>query len=196
MENHKWGAIMSVARQVLLLALGVMLWSCTAPRYQTFYRYEPPTDAAARTCLARCEQAQKTCLDRCGKNYTACVRALEPEAQARHADALKRYAGEWEQYQRDLNRYQLSISLGCGHGGGWYGAGAYDPWWPYGGYRPYYYPPEPPQQPSYADELSTLSAEKCARDCGCQPGYDACFLSCGGRKLPEQRCIADCPAGQ
>jgi hypothetical protein len=189
---------MNVARFALLLALGVGLWGCATPRYQTFYRYEPPTDAAARSCLTPCEQTQKTCLDQCEENYSACVRTLEPEAQARHADALMRYEGELAQYRRDLDRYHLSISLGWGHGGGWYGGGWYDrgwydPWWPYGGYRPYYYPPVPPQPPSYADELSKLSAEECDRDCGCQPNYDACFLACGGRKVPEERCIANCP---
>lgn len=195
---------MNLARFILLLALGVALGGCAGPRYQTFYRYEPPTDAAAHACLEPCAQTQKVCLDRCGENYAACVKSIEPEARARHADALKRYAGELTQYRRDLDRYQLSMSLGWGwghgggwHGAGWYGAGWYDPWWPYGGgYRPYYYPPQPPQAPGYADELSKLSAEKCDRDCGCQPSYDACFLGCGGRKLPEQRCIANCPAGQ
>ncbi len=195
-EGRMRDADMNAARLVLLFALDVALWGCAGPRYQTFYRYEPPTDAASRSCLVHCEQMQKTCLDRCGEHFTACVRALEPEAQARHADALTRYEGERKQYQRDLDRYQLSLSLGWGHGGGWYGAGWHDPWWPYGGYRPYYYPPEPPQPPSYANELSKLSAEKCDRDCGCQPGYDACFLGCGGHKIPEQRCIANCPVEQ
>ena len=196
MKYRYAGCRMNVARLVLLLALGAGLWGCAGPRYQTFYRYEPPTDAAAHNCLAHCEQTQKACMDRCANNYAACVRMIEPEAQSRYDDALKRYEGEWSQYQRDLDRYQLSISVGWGYGGGWYGAGWYDPWWPYGGYQPYYYPPEPPQRPSYAEELGKLSAELCDRDCGCQPSYDACFLGCGGSMVPETRCIANCPAGE
>lgn len=185
---------MNFARLALLIAVSAGFWGCAAPRYQTLYRYEPPTDAAARGCLEHCEQAQKACLEHCEEEYTACVHAIEPEAQARHADALMRYEGEWSQYRRDLDRYNLSISLGWGHGTGWYGAGWHDPWWPYDGYRPYYYPPQPPQPPSYADELRKLNAEKCNRDCGCQPNYDACFRGCGGSMVPEQRCITNCPA--
>ena len=195
MEISVWGAYMNAARLALLVALGAGLWGCAGPRYQTFYRYEPPTDAAAHACLAPCEQTQKACMDRCSENFAACVRVIEPEAQGRYDDTLKRYEGEWSQYQRDLDRYHISVSLGWVHGG-WYGAGWYDPWWPYGGYQPYYYPPEPPRRPSYAEELGKLSAELCDRDCGCQPNYDACFLGCGGRKIPEQRCIANCPAGK
>ncbi|HEY9199510.1 MAG TPA: hypothetical protein VIR60_09090, partial [Gammaproteobacteria bacterium] len=63
----------------------------------------------------------------------------------------------------------------------------------HGFYEPYYYPPLPPQPPSYADELGKLRAAKCDRDCGCQPDYDSCFLSCGGSRITEQRCIVNCP---
>jgi hypothetical protein len=187
---------MNAARLVLLLALGAGLWGCAGPRYQTFYRYEPPTDPATRSCLVDCEQTQKACLDRCRTNYSACVRLIEPEAQVRHDNAMRYYEGELAQYRRDLDRYQFNISLGWWNHGGWYGAGWHDYWWPYDGYQPYYYPPQPPRPPSYAEELGKLSAQKCDRDCGCQPDYDACFLGCGGRKVPEQRCIANCPMGE
>mgnify|MGYP001084845283 CR=1 FL=1 len=185
-------------RFALLATIIATLAACAAPRYQTVYRYEPPPDAAGRSCLVRCEQGLKACQDDCANNYSVCVQSLEPEAQARYADALKRFEGELDQYSRDLNRYHLSFSLGWGHHPGWYGAGWYDPYWshgwPYGWYGPDYYPPVPPRAPSYAEELGRLRAERCNRDCGCQPGYDACFLSCGGIRTPEQRCIANCPS--
>lgn len=178
-----------------LIFLIATLCGCATPRYQTLYRYEPPTDDAGRACLNQCQQHLKTCQDACTIRYTACVQTIEPAAKSRYSDALNRYQGQWEQYQRDLDRYHLSLSLGWGHYDGWYGDGWYDPWSPYGGYRPYYFPPQPPQPPSYADELARLSAEKCARECGCQPAYDACFLGCGGRKVQERRCIVNCPPG-
>lgn len=186
---------MRPARFTLPGLLAATLVACATPRYQTIYRYEPPPDAAGRSCLALCERNMKACQDDCAAKHTACVKAIEPEAQARYADALDRFEGELDQYRRDLNRYHLSFSLGWGHHHGWYGAGWYDPWWPYG-YGPDYYPPIPPRPPSYADELGKLRAAKCDRDCGCQPSYDACFLSCGGIKIPEQRCIANCSPGQ
>lgn len=181
-----------------LMLLAASLLGCATPRYQTVYRYEPPAEPAGRTCLERCERELMGCQDRCQAVYQACLKGIEPEARNRHEDALKRYEGELAQYRRDLDRYQLSLSLGWGHGPWWYGHGGYgwhDPWWPYGGYGPHYYPPLPPVPPSYAEEFARLRAEKCDRDCGCQPAYDACFLGCGGRKVPEERCIANCPPG-
>ena len=180
---------------VLILAAGVL--SCAGPRYQTVYRLKPPADPAAQDCLARCERQLGSCTDDCTDRYSACAASVEAEGEARYQDALKRYEGAQEQYRRDLERYRLSVSIGVGwgHGRGWYGAGWYDPWWPYGAYGPYYYPPQPPQPPSRAAELAEVRAEKCDQDCGCQPAYEACFLGCGGSKVPEQRCIANCPRG-
>lgn len=191
--NRSMIIAMRVTTYVLLTGIAAIVCGCATPRYQTFYRYDLPNDRAGRECVAQCDQDQKTCADNCTTLYKACVRDIEPEAKSRYADALKRYQGQWEQYQQDLDRYHLSLSLGWGHYNGWYGEGWYDPWSPYGGYRPYYFPPEPPQPPVYADELIKLSAEKCNHACGCQSDYDACFLSCGGRKVPEQRCIVNCP---
>lgn len=184
---------MNAAKFALLITLGMALYGCATPRYQTFYSYQPPTDSAGLNCLKPCAKTQEICLDQCSDSYAACVHALEPEVQARYRDALLRYAGELKQYHRDLNHYYLSLSLGWSRRSAWYGIGHYDPWWPYAGYRPYDDPPEPPPAPNYADELNRLSAERCDRDCGCQTNYDACFLGCGGIKTPQQRCIANCP---
>ena len=32
---------------------------------------------------------------------------------------------------------------------------------------------------------AAVEKQRCDSDCGCQPIYDACFLSCGGKKIPE-----------
>ncbi len=186
---------MHTVRLILLGLFTAILVGCATPRYQTAYRYEPPADAAGRSCLTLCERNLNACQDACAADHTACVKTIEPEARANYDEARVYYAGELAQYRRDVTQYHLSVSLGWGHHDGWYGAGWYDPWWPYGGYGPYYYPPEPPRAPSYAEELARLRAAKCDRDCGCQPNFDACFLRCGGVKIPEQRCIANCPPG-
>ena len=183
---------MRITTSVILTAITLTLIGCSTPRYQMLYRYEPPADASGRNCLVLCNQNLESCQRNCAEAYSACVQANEPEAKTRYADAVNRYQGQWDQYQRDLDRYHLSLYMGWGHYDDWYGGGWYEPW-PYGGYRPYYFPPQPPQPPSYADELAKMSAERCDHDCGCQPVYDACFLGCGGRKVPERRCIVNCP---
>lgn len=185
---------MNTAKFALLIALGATLYGCATPRYQTFYSYQPPTDSVGLNCLKPCAKTQETCLNQCRGNYAACGHRLEAEAQERHNDALLRYEGELKQYHRNLNHYYLSLSLGWSRSSAWDGTGHYDPWWPYLSYHPYDDPPEPPQTPSFTDELGQLSAKKCDRDCGCQTNYDACFLGCGGIKTPQQRCTANCPA--
>ena len=119
----------------------------------------------------------------------------DPQLLLRYADALARYESELAHYRHDLERYAVSLSLGWGEYDHWYGAGWYAPNWPYRRLRPYYAEPLPPRPPSYADELGKLKAESCARDCGCQPKYDACFLGCGGSRILEERCFANCPPG-
>ena len=185
---------MRLAKTTLLMVIGALLEGCATPRYQSVYRYEPPADAVGRACVTQCAQTQKLCLEDCRQNYTACVKHLEPEARARHADALERHEDAMDQYRRALDHYHLNLSLGWGHYDDWYGAGWYESRWPYGGYRYYDYPPpEPPRPPYYEDELARLSVEKCDQDCACQPDYENCFVGCGGRKISQQRCFANCP---
>lgn len=186
---------MHALRPALPLLFPLLLAACApAARYQIAQRYEPPDDAAGLACVAQCTADLQSCRGQCAQAHAQCVRALEPEARAMHADALKRYEGELLQYRRDLDRYHLNLSLGWGHyDDGWYGGGWYDPWWPHG-YRPHAYPPTSPQPPRYEDTLERLRKARCNDDCRCQPAYDACFLDCGGRRVPERRCIANCPS--
>ncbi|MDD5241265.1 MAG: hypothetical protein PHG47_06025 [Sulfuricella sp.] len=177
-------------RALLLGFLAVGLLGCVgpSPRYQTAYRYEPPTDAAAGACLEKCEHKLEDCQQRCKADYQACLKLIEPQVEGRYAEALKRYGTELDRYRWELDRYQLYMSMSWGWSP-WYGHGYYRPW-----PEPYYYPPPaPPAKPSKDQEFSRLRQEKCDVDCGCQAIYDAGFLSCGGKKIPEVKCIANCP---
>lgn len=185
---------MHLGRYTQLVLLAVLLPACApAPRYQTAYRYEAPTDAVGRACLARCDQSLRACRTDCANAYTACLQSVEPEAKAQHAEALKRYEEELRRYQHALERDHLNLSLGWGRfDDDWYSGGWYDPWPPYG-YRPRHYAPAPPQPPRYEDTLEGLRTLQCRRDCACQPQHDECVLACGGTRLPQRRCIANCP---
>lgn len=183
---HTW-------QSIPLLLASLLLAACAGPRYQTLHVYQAPTDAAGRSCAALCAENLKDCRDDCVQDYANCIQTLEPEARARHADALKRFEGELAQYRRDLDSYHLNLSLGWGYyDDGWFGSGWHDPWRPYGhGSR--YYPPQPPRAPRYEDTLERLRSTTCRRDCGCQPLHDACILDCGGTRVLQRRCSAGCP---
>lgn len=182
------------ARGILLLGLlAVGLSGCAAPgpRYQTAYRYEPPVEAAGRACLEKSEHQMAQCQQRCAADYQACLKRIEPQAEVRYAEALKRYRTEMDLYRRELARYQLYLSMSWGRYP-WYGSGFYYPW-----PDPFYFPPPvPPAKPSQDQEFSRLRQERCEVNCGCQANYDAGFLTCGGKLFPEVKCIANCPPGK
>ena len=168
------------------LAIALFLSGCASPRYQMLYRYEPPTDAEGRACLAQCEPKLAECKANCKTTYDACVKRVEPEIDVRYDEALKRYEVEFAHYRREWLNYELHQSYGWGY----YppGYGAYYPW-----PAPFYYQPIPPHKPSREQIQTRVHREKCPSDCGCQQIYDACFLSCGGKMIPETKCIANCP---
>ena len=178
-------------RTMLLVISVIALAGCASPRYQSVYRYEPPADGAARGCLEKCSQKMESCQKSCTADYQACLTRIEPLVEGRYNEALKRYAGELEGYRWDLERYQLYQSLRWSDSF-WYGPGFYRPW-----PGPYYTPiPIAPRKPSRDEAFKQLKKEKCEVECGCQPIYDACFLGCGGKMIPEERCVANCPEGK
>lgn len=170
------------------LAIAILLSGCANPRYQTLYRYEPPADNEGRACLARCEPKLAACNAECKTTYEACVIRVAPEIEARYDEALKRYNIEFNHYRQELLNYELHRSISWGY------YSPYDPFfaWP----APFYFQPIPPHPPSREQIQARVHQEKCPSDCGCQQTYDACFLSCGGQKIPETKCIAHCPEGK
>jgi hypothetical protein len=177
---------MVIPARMLCLALGVLilLGACATPRFETVYRLEPPADVAGRACLVQCEDRLKTCQADCGRGYQACLADIEPMLDDAYAEALRQYAFDLESYAASLHHYEMQLWMGWHH----------DPWWFSPGWSiPYYYPWRPPAPPSRQQVRERLIVAQCDRDCGCQPVYEACFLACGGRKIGEERCIANCP---
>jgi hypothetical protein len=179
-------------RTLILCVVAVGLASCAgpSPRYQSTYRYEPPVGSTGQACLEKCGQKMEACQQRCAADYQACLAGIEPLVEGRYSEALKRYADEVELYRWELERYQMYLSLSW-HDSFWYGRGFHHPW-----PGPIYFPPVVPRKPSRDEEFNRLRMERCEVECGCQPIYDACFLACGGKRIPEVKCIADCPEGK
>lgn len=177
-------------RASVSLTLMLALWGCAAtPRYQTLYRYESPVDAAGQACVEKCGQKLAACQDRCKQVYQACLKDVEPLVDERYGEALKRYEDELERYRWELERCQLQLWLNWNRASLGYGGWPYYPW-----PEPYCMPYPLPRKPTRTGELAKLRQEKCEADCGCQPIHDTCFLACGGKKIPEERCVANCPS--
>lgn len=172
---------MPVVLKGALIAAVLALAACATPRYQTVYRYEPP--AGGQACVESCDQALRVCQDHCDQERQACLKTLGPEVEARYAEALRRYANDLNLYRLELERYRYNLWFDW-HRGPWW----YEPWWP-----PYYLPYPAPIPPNRERIAERLGQERCSSDCGCRKDYDACFSACGGRRIEETRCIANCP---
>lgn len=170
----------SSARAISLALLALFISGCASPRYQNVKRYE--TGAATQACLATCVTAEQACKHDCQSRHEACVKSIEPDAQARYQAALRQYEQSLIEYRWDLERYRHELAWGY-WGGGW----GYYSWFPP-------FPPSPPPaMPTLEREKQRLAHERCDQDCGCQSGYDACYVRCGGQIIHETQCIANCP---
>lgn len=184
---------MSPAPRALILGIvAFCLAGCASltPRYQSVYRYEPPADSAGLACLEKCGQKMKVCQQRCSMDYQTCLAGIAPLVEGRYGEALERYAAELERYRWELDRYQMYLSMRW-HDSFWSGHGFYHPWPDL-----YFFPLAAPKIPSRDEEFDRLRKEKCEIECGCQSIYDTCFLACGGKRIPEVKCIANCPEGK
>jgi len=192
-------------RAIILTILTAALFGCASfePRYQITHRYEPPSDPAGIVCLGNCTQQLAACQQSCTSTYQACLQRIEPMAEQRYDEAVKRFESESSSYRQQLNSSRFYQSLGWGRsawgwggypwgwGPGWGWGGS--PWYGMGYSSPYLYSPAPPIRPDRRREYDRLRYEQCEVECGCQSVQDACFLSCGGKKTVEERCIANCP---
>jgi hypothetical protein len=169
---------------LLLLALALALTGCATPRYEMVSRLEAPTDAAGLACLTQCEDKLKVCQQECSVRYQTCLKEIEPLLDAAFEDSLRQYAMDLDSYAASLQHYEFQLWMGWHQG----------PWWFWPGWTyPYYVIGPPPARPSREAVHARVVATRCDKDCGCQPGYEACFLTCGGRKVLEERCVANCP---
>jgi len=171
---------------------------CAAPQYQTNVSLIPPGDVQGRACVQNCEAKKTMCQDACQNRYQACANALEPQVEARYAEALTQFEHDLGQYAAALNAYEVQLSFAWfnsyPYGWGPYGWGMWGgPWmgpWP----GVYYPPPYPvPKTPTRDSVRAQLEKTNCQADCGCLPAYDGCFVGCGGQRLSETVCIKNCP---
>jgi len=92
-------------------ALFAVLAGCATPQYQTTVRLIPPADAQGRACVQTCDAKKATCQNDCQTRYQACVKALEPQVEARYLDALKKYELELKQYAAALRHYEMQMQF-------------------------------------------------------------------------------------
>jgi hypothetical protein len=178
--------ISSLPALVLLAALA----GCATPQYQTEIRLVPPTDAQGQACVQGCDARKTACQTDCQTRYQACAKSLEPQVEARYAEALKQYELDLKRYATALRYYEMQLRFD------WLNSYPYpypywwDPW-----PRTYFPPPyyREPVMPTRASVRTQLEKSTCQADCGCLPAYDTCFVDCGGQRLTETVCIKNCP---
>lgn len=161
------------------------LAGCAGPQFQTTFRYEAPADIQGKACVQSCDQNRQACQLR----FQACQTSIEPMLEERYRQALKQYEQDLGAYAQALQDYRVQVWMGLSYGPWPYYRGYYFPW-----PGPYYPPPSPvPSMPTREDVRAVLEKEKCQADCGCLSDYDACFVNCGGKRIPQTVCARNCP---
>ncbi|MFO7543273.1 MAG: hypothetical protein R6W97_10795 [Thiobacillus sp.] len=172
------------------LAILAVLAGCATPQYQTSVRLVPPTDAQGRACVQDCETRKAACQADCQSRNQVCVKALEPQVEARYADALKQYELDLKRYAASLRHYEMQLRLDWLHSYPYHHPFGWNPW-----PAPYFPPPyREPLMPTRAGVRAQLEKASCLDDCGCLPAYDACFVGCGGQRMTETLCFKNCPS--
>lgn len=178
------------------MTLLAVLAGCATPQYQTTVRLISPSTEAGRACVQDCEAKKAACQANCQNRYQACVKALEPQVEARYLDALKQYELELKRYAVALRHYEMQLQFEWMH--------RYPFGYPFG--HPYWWDPWPglyfpppyrePEMPTRDAVRAKLEETNCQTDCGCLPAYDSCFVGCGGQRVGETVCIKNCPPGK
>ena len=181
--------MMRLTFTIAVLALSVIIAGCATPQYQTTVHLIPPVDAQGRACVQDCEVKKAACQSSCQSRYQACIKNLEPQVEARYAEALEQYALDLKHYAAALRHYEMQLQFE------WMNRYAiYHPYWwdPWPG--PYFPPPySEPRMPTRESVRAQLEKTNCQADCGCLPAYDTCFVGCGGQRLSETVCVKNCP---
>ncbi|MDD3610485.1 MAG: hypothetical protein PHI49_12130 [Halothiobacillaceae bacterium] len=181
----------------VVLSLGAILTlvlaGCASPRYQTVNEHIPPADPAGRACLEQCAGKLTACQGDCKARYQQCREEAGVRARAEFPAVMQAYQSVLAQYRNDLLFYNVNAWMDRGMVWGYPGAWGWGWGMGWGYVAP---PPEPPPVPTVEGETERLVRESCDQDCGCQAAYDLCFTSCGGRVVPRQQCIANCPPGE
>ncbi|MHB1084647.1 MAG: hypothetical protein ACYCZA_07390 [Thiobacillus sp.] len=175
------------------LALLAILVGCATPQYQTSVRLIPPADAQGRACVQDCETEKAACQADCKTRYQACVRDIEPQVEARYAEALKLYELDLKRYATALRHYEMQLQFDWMNSYPYYHP-HYPPYWWDPWPRPYFsFPYREPVMPTKESVREKLEKTNCQSDCGCLPPYETCFVSCGGQRLTETVCTKNCP---
>lgn len=188
---------MRSAITAVLLAVLVGITGCATPQYQTRVRLVPPVDAQGLDCVKGCEAQKAVCQTSCQARFQACAQSIEPQVEARYAEALKQYETDLKQYAAALRHHEMQMRFDWLHS---YPYHRFPNRYPFG-WHPFPGPGFPsnyaePVMPAREAVREKLTQSSCQADCGCLPAYDTCFVGCGGQRLVDPVCIRNCPFAQ
>ncbi|GAB4392754.1 MAG: hypothetical protein Tsb005_08150 [Gammaproteobacteria bacterium] len=89
---------------MVLMALSAFLYGCI-PVYETTYRYEPPTAARGKRCVAQCERAKEMCFSACQRKQQQCVQQQHIVAQQAYEAYQQQQLAQGELVERDLESF-------------------------------------------------------------------------------------------
>ncbi|MDD3342121.1 MAG: hypothetical protein PHR87_00930 [Sulfurospirillaceae bacterium] len=193
-----------------LSVLILFLLTGCGPRYVIHNQYIPPASSAMQGCLTNCTIVRQSCQDRCQRDYQFCLedafgraKVAEREALRDYDMALMRYNTEflhyqhalhsWERDYYDFSRDYNHFALKCEKEKDGYACKKRDELKSYLKRLNRDRPREPrvPMRVSF-DQILADQQRLCSNDCGCDTGYDHCYVGCGGQVIPHKICVENC----
>ena len=194
-----------------ILGIGLVLFfvGC-GPRYVIQNEYIASSQASFKSCVERCKSEQDICQSACNRSYQACLDGAYAKAKAIEIEEQRAYEREYGYYSRDFADFQhemyqwrreydaLSYDLNyfqrrCDKEKEAYACRKREE------IRHYLHRlarerPREPRMPTPPRFESILVNQQsfCSTQCGCEQGYDSCFVGCGGRVIPHKICVENC----
>lgn len=194
----------------LLMLVVLFIFTGCGPRYVIQNQYIPPSSSAMNGCLNNCTVVRENCQNTCQRNYQYCLDDAYGRAQVAQREALRDYDMAYARYRMDFLHYQHvfhdwqrdyydfsrdynHFAQKCDKTKDAYACKKRDELKSYLKRLNRDKPREPwvPVQPSFEQILANQQA-LCSTDCGCDNGYDHCYVGCGGQVIPHKICVENC----
>jgi len=196
-------------KSFILILVIPLLSTCSS--YKIAYDYTPPKTKQGLVCVQQSQSQLNQCNNRCYYQYQRCLKTSQNQAQKELPNLLKEYPlqleswlNEKEQYQRDLDFYELRMDLALSRRESYLNRcmkqgskkskcvsqQSYIHLMPSLN-RPYFNKSRP-VKPTLSSVTSLFRAQNCSQKCGCQASFRQSYASCGGVVKSKKVCIKNC----
>ena len=196
-------------KYILMLAIGLSFTACS-PKYEIKTHYTLPTDSRGQQGIERCLTDKQDCQRSCNQKQAQCQARKEDEVRQNFPNLMREFDGANRAYENEMNRFGTAMQSWeheherlerdfthyrhlCDVDGDGYQCERAREMDNKLRFLSNDEPDAParPVQPNLSQEIRNAQ-KHCSSDCGCDKGYDSCFVSYGGKLDFERICVENC----